>query len=165
MSEQWTYVYTQECQCTYHVHTMYIRVYTFAEVYIHVCTCLCFSNIVHTMSVSCSCFTAYHVHGTYMVQTCLYKFIVRIPDAWYIPGIVFQAYTENRGSRWYSVLVSTKHILIWQVHTEYVLRQSTYLGQNNPYQNPDENVALNSWRQHRFGRAIRSIYSVITRTS
>ncbi len=34
-----------------------------------------------------------------------------------------------------------------------------------PYQNPDENVALNSRRQHRFGRAIRSIYWVITRTT
>ncbi len=66
------HVYTKEC--TYHVHTMYIRVYTFAEMYIHVGTCLCFSNIVDTMSVSC-CTIAWYVHGTYMVQTCLYTFM------------------------------------------------------------------------------------------
>ncbi len=34
-----------------------------------------------------------------------------------------------------------------------------------PYQNPDENVVLNSRRQHRFGRAIWSIYWVITWTT
>ncbi len=35
----------------------------------------------------------------------------------------------------------------------------------NPYQNPDENVVLNSGWPHRFGYAIRSIYSVITWTT
>ncbi len=49
----WTmYVHVHTTTCTYHVHTMYIHVYTFKEMYIHVCTCLCFSIIVYTMSVS-----------------------------------------------------------------------------------------------------------------
>jgi hypothetical protein len=65
--------------CTY--HTMYIRVYTFAEMYIHVCACLCFSNIVHTMSGSC-CTIAWYVYGTYMVQTCLYTFMPGGQDSW-----------------------------------------------------------------------------------
>ena len=42
--------------------------------YIHVCTCLCFSIIVYTMSVS-RCTLALSEHGTYMVQTCLYTFM------------------------------------------------------------------------------------------
>ena len=52
--------------------------------YIHVCTCLCFSNIVHTMSVSC-CTIAWYVHGTYMVQTCLYTFMPGGQDSrWWV---------------------------------------------------------------------------------
>ncbi len=42
--------------------------------YIHVCTYLCFSIIVYTMSVS-RCTLALYIHCTYMVQTCLYTFM------------------------------------------------------------------------------------------
>jgi hypothetical protein len=71
----WTmYVHVHTTTCTYHVHTMYIHVYTFTEMYIHVCTCLCFSIIVYTMSVS-RCTLALSKHCTYMVQTCLYTFM------------------------------------------------------------------------------------------
>ncbi len=56
--------------CTYHVHTcIYI-----CRNDIHVSTCLCFSIIVYTMSVSCFTIGLY-IHCTYMVQTCLYTFI------------------------------------------------------------------------------------------
>ena len=73
----WTmYVHVHTTTCMYHVHTMYIHVYTFTEMYIHwhVCTCLCFSIIVYTMSVS-RCTLALSKHCTYMVQTCLYTFM------------------------------------------------------------------------------------------
>ena len=50
----WTmYIHVYSSLCTYHVHTMYIRVHTFSEMYVHVCTCSWFFIFVHSMYVSC----------------------------------------------------------------------------------------------------------------
>ncbi len=42
---------------------------------------------------------------------------------------------------------------------------SLWLAPSQPVPEPSENVVLNSWLPHRFGRAILSIYFVITQTS
>jgi hypothetical protein len=71
----WTmciHVYTSEC--TYHVLTMYRRVYTFAEMYKHVHACIYISRNVYTMYV-CGRTIVLYIHGTDMVQTCLYTFM------------------------------------------------------------------------------------------
>ncbi len=71
------YIHVYTLECTYHVRTMYIRVYTtFAEMYIHVCTCLCFSIIISVYHVRvCQllprCYSIVHtryIHGTDIVH-------------------------------------------------------------------------------------------------
>jgi hypothetical protein len=71
---RWMYIHVYTLECTYHVCSMYISVYTFSEMYKHVCTCLCFSIIVCTMSVDWHTIALY-IHCTYMVQTCMYTFM------------------------------------------------------------------------------------------
>ncbi len=61
-------------------------------------------------------------------------------------------------------LKNMQNIKVKIKYAEYAL-PALLMTQANQYQNPDENVALNSGRQHRFRRAIQSIYLVITRTS
>ena len=71
----WTmYIHVYTSECTYHVRTMYIRVCTFAEMYIRVCTCLWFSLLVYTMSVS-RCQQALYIGCIYIRETCMYTFI------------------------------------------------------------------------------------------
>ncbi len=69
MSERCTYmfIHTRYVPCTY----MYIH---FKTCLCHVCTCLCFSTIVCTMSVNWRTIALY-IHCTYMVQICMYTFM------------------------------------------------------------------------------------------
>ena len=78
----WTCTYMSE-RCTYmfiprNVHTMYVPcTYMYIHFKIclyHVCTCLCFSIMVCTMSVNWRTIALY-IHCTYMVQTCMYTFM------------------------------------------------------------------------------------------
>ncbi len=70
------YIHVYTLECRYHVCTMYIHVYTFAEMYIHVCTSLCFPIIVYTMSVSC-CTIAWYIHCTLITARSRTGMLVR----------------------------------------------------------------------------------------
>jgi hypothetical protein len=146
----WTmYVHVHTTTCTYHVHTMYIHVYTFTEMYIHVCTCLCFSIIVYTMSVS-RCTLALYIHCTYMVQTCLYTFMPGGQDSrWHILHIAIGKYEPRACTIFFAYFQVIAYFAYFFLHTAaYHLTNSTYFAYCNRQNMQNMNPALHYFFLH-----------------
>ena len=90
--------------CTYHVRTVYRRVYTFSELYKHVHTCLYISQHVHTCLNRVRTI-ALSKGVTYMVQTCLYTFMPGGQDSRWTVGVWTNNYnpSENDSGVWRTV--------------------------------------------------------------